>query len=66
MLALTKKLSEVWKQLLNPRFNLLPDKIEMVDNLVNNYPESPNDIQQWSEKYNAIYEDYKAKIAIKK
>ena len=66
LLSLSKQLSELWIQLNNNRFNLLPKAIEQVHQLTKEYPTTPFDIEKWTEKYNSIFETYQNKIAIRK
>jgi hypothetical protein len=64
LLQLTRKLSEIWLQLPNKRFNLLPDYVEKIHKLTSNYPETPNNLEKWAKKYLAIYSSYYQEIKI--
>jgi geranylgeranyl reductase family protein len=62
LMKLSRRLGEIWKDLPNPRFNLLPQAIEEIFNLTNHYPEDATKITAWAQQYNAIYDKYQKEI----
>jgi flavin-dependent dehydrogenase len=62
LMKLSRQLGLIWKDLPNPRFNLLPQAIEEIYNLTNTYPEDATLIEEWSQKYRAIYDKYQTEI----
>jgi len=65
LMKLSRKLGEVWKQLPNPRFNLLPKYMEEVYKITNDYPETPEKIDDWTTLYRGLYTKYQSLIEIK-
>jgi geranylgeranyl reductase family protein len=64
LVKLSKKLGEIWQELPNPRFNLLPEAIEKITTLTNNYPKNVDDIDSWAKQYKQIYDNHQTKISI--
>ncbi len=64
LLKLSKKLSEIWQELPNPRFNLLPEAIEKISAITKKYPKNSSEIDSWAKEYKQIYEDHQAKIVM--
>ena len=65
LLALSRKLSQIWDQLPNVRFNLLPKNVEQINNIMINYPNSSEKLKDWARMYEKIYETYQKSIFIK-
>ena len=66
LMHLSRKLGQIWSQLPNQRFNLLPNYIEKVHQMTTKYPASPDGITNWQKEYSQIYSEFQSKIAIKK
>ncbi|NHJ87477.1 MAG: geranylgeranyl reductase family protein [Asgard group archaeon] len=66
LMMLARKLSEIWKEIPNRRFNLLPNYLEEINNLTMNYPKTPVEISLWAERYNSVYDNYLRDISITK
>lgn len=66
LLGLSKQLADLWSQLNNIRFNLLPKAIEQAHQMTKEYPTTPFEIEKWAEKYNNIFESYQNKISLKR
>ena len=64
LLGLSRELGEVWKDLPNKRFQLLTQAIEDVNDITSKYPNSPDGISKWSDKYNKIFDDYQSAIKL--
>jgi hypothetical protein len=64
LVKLSKKLGEIWRELPNPRFNLLPEAIEKITTLTKNYPKSVDNIKSWANQYKQIYNFHQTKISI--
>ncbi|NHJ49447.1 MAG: geranylgeranyl reductase family protein [Asgard group archaeon] len=62
LMKLSRQLALIWKDIPNPRFSLLPQAIEEIYALTNNYPEEATSIDEWSLKYRAIYDKYQSEI----
>ncbi|HUT79603.1 MAG TPA: geranylgeranyl reductase family protein [Candidatus Bathyarchaeia archaeon] len=64
LMKLSRKLAEVWKEIPNPRFNLLPEYLERIYSITNNYPKTPDTINDWTKEYQEIYSNYQSKITL--
>ncbi|MBN1328808.1 MAG: geranylgeranyl reductase family protein [Candidatus Heimdallarchaeota archaeon] len=65
LMKLSRKLAEVWHEIPNPRFSLLPEYLEKIYSLTNNYPKTPETINGWAKEYQETYSNYQTKITIK-
>lgn len=64
LLKLSRKLGEIWRELPNPRFNMLAETIEKISTITKSYPLNGSKIDSWAKQYKQIFENYQTKIAI--
>lgn len=65
LIQLSRKLGQIWLQLSNHRFNILPNYIEKIHQMTAEYPTSPEGINNWQKDYSQAYSEYQSKITIK-
>ncbi|NHJ87544.1 MAG: NAD(P)/FAD-dependent oxidoreductase [Asgard group archaeon] len=64
LMKLSRKLAEAWQTVPNSRFNLLPQYLESIYSLTNNYPKTPHTIASWAKDYQDVYTNYQSKITL--